>query len=78
MLQLLYNRLTAILCEFGLGYLQRDIDRHTPFLRRMRLDSVKLKDLFPGNKLLVLTRHLVILDYADSLTRDYVQPKCER
>ncbi|OXA57533.1 Nucleoside diphosphate kinase 7 [Folsomia candida] len=56
----------------------KDLDNQRPFLRRMRLDTVKVGELFLGNKLLILSRQLVVLDYGDGLTKEYCEPKCER
>lgn len=39
---------------------------------------MKVGELFLGNKLLILSRQLVVLDYGDGLTKEYCEPKCER
>lgn len=39
------------------------------FLKRSQNQSVKLKDLFPGATVNILSRHLTIADYADEFTR---------
>ncbi len=31
-----------------------------------------------GNKVYVLGRHMVVLDYGDGVTKDYCEPLCER
>ncbi|CAL8127192.1 unnamed protein product [Orchesella dallaii] len=56
----------------------KDLDRQMPFLKRIKLENIKLQDLFVGNKLYILGRHLVILDYGDGITREYCTPLCER
>jgi len=57
---------------------QKDIKMSTTFLKRMKVDGVEQSELFLGNKLLILNRHIVILQYCDEPTREFCQPKEER
>lgn len=72
-----YTCAKLILCTF-IHKLQKDLDRQKLFLHRTKLENIKLCDLFVGNKLYVLGRHMVILDYGDGVTKDYCEPHCER
>ncbi|ODN03301.1 Nucleoside diphosphate kinase 7 [Orchesella cincta] len=56
----------------------KDLDRQLPFLSRIKLENIKLPDLFVGNKLYILGRHMIIVDYGDGTTKDYCTPLCER
>ncbi|KAL1423873.1 hypothetical protein MTO96_020674 [Rhipicephalus appendiculatus] len=48
------------------------------FLRRTECEGCTLRDLFAGNVVAVLSRHLRILGYADAQTAAFLAPKHER
>ena len=47
-----------------------DIRNHRAFLKRTILHNLQIKDLYPGNKILINGRQYDIIDYADNITRD--------
>ena len=46
-----------------------DIKNRRLFLKRSQMDNLKLKDLFIGATINILSRHLNIVDYSDEVTR---------
>nr|XP_037284892.1 nucleoside diphosphate kinase 7-like [Rhipicephalus microplus] len=61
-----------------LSPLGEELKTRRVFLRRTECESCSLRDLFWGNVVAVLSRHLRILGYADAQTAAFLAPKHER
>lgn len=48
------------------------------FLRRLKIPSVRLQDLYIGNVLYIYARQMTIIQYADSCTFQTVEPMTQR
>ncbi|XP_077512780.1 nucleoside diphosphate kinase homolog 7 [Amblyomma americanum] len=55
-----------------------DVKTRRVFLRRTECESCTLRDLYAGNVVAILSRHLRIVGYADTQTAAFLGPKHER
>ncbi|XP_072142681.1 nucleoside diphosphate kinase homolog 7 isoform X1 [Dermacentor andersoni] len=70
--------LSLPLCFFLVSRLQIEVKTRRVFLRRTECEDCSLRDLYAGNVVAVLSRHLRILGYADAQTAAFLGPKHER
>jgi len=57
---------------------QYDLKNNRSFLRRSKVDNVRMCDLFLGSSLNILGRQLTLVDYANDFTRKRLSYKTER
>lgn len=57
---------------------QIDLIRKCRFLKRMKLTTVTPEELYIGNVLNIYSRPMTIIEYGDSCTFQYLDPKTER
>ncbi len=73
---LVYNPiLHKILIKTKLKY---DIKSHRSFLKRSKNDDLKLKDLYVGNMITILSRSMKITEYGDSFTQRSLEKNQEK
>jgi len=58
--------------------MQYDLKNSRSFLRRSKVDNVRMCDLFLGSSLNILGRQLTLVDYANDFTRKRLGYKTER
>ena len=57
---------------------QYDLKNSRSFLRRSKVDNVRICDLFLGSSVNILGRQLTLVDYANDFTRKRLGYKAER
>ncbi|ODM87242.1 Nucleoside diphosphate kinase 7 [Orchesella cincta] len=55
-----------------------DLVNHRRFLRRLKVDTVTLENLIVGNVINIYGREMTVTEYADSCTKQFLEPKQER
>ena len=55
-----------------------DIINHRRFLKKHVVDTVHMDVLIPGNVINIYGRQMTVTEYADSCTKQYLEPKQER
>ncbi|KAK3095701.1 hypothetical protein FSP39_017831 [Pinctada imbricata] len=55
-----------------------DIKNHRMFLKKTKLDNVKVEDLYIGNTVNILSRQMNFVDYGDEFTKNRLTHKTER
>ncbi|MCL4133011.1 UNVERIFIED_CONTAM: hypothetical protein GTU68_005282, partial [Idotea baltica] len=55
-----------------------DIRSKKIFLKRVHIDGIEEKDLYVGNTVVILSRQLKIVDYADEFTRNEISRRRQR
>jgi len=63
---------------FDVAVVQYDVRNSRSFLRRSKVDNVRLCDLFLGSSVNILGRQLTLVDYANDFTRKRLGYKAER
>ena len=70
--------LSVCVSSFSLTTRQYDIKNKRTFLKRCPYDSIQPDMLYLGAKIVVYSRQLTIVDFADTYTRNRLQKKTER
>ena len=59
-------------------FVQYDVKNNRSFLRRSKVDNVRMCDLFLGSSVNILGRQLTLVEYANEFTRKRLGYKTER
>ncbi|KAK4312042.1 hypothetical protein Pmani_016506 [Petrolisthes manimaculis] len=80
-----YDPVSATVKKFHLSFFPRDksvemydLRAQRLFLKRIAVEGVEERDLYPGNTVVVLSRQLKITGYADSFTRESITSRRQR
>ncbi|CAL8141121.1 unnamed protein product [Orchesella dallaii] len=80
-----YDREADLIKKFTLTYYDidksceiSDLINHRRFLRRLKVDTVNLGNLIIGNVINIYGRQMTVTEYADSCTKQYLEPKQEQ
>ncbi|XP_035707296.1 nucleoside diphosphate kinase 7-like [Folsomia candida] len=56
----------------------KDVINNQRFLRRLKLETVTLSQLYLGNVINIYGRQMTLVEYSDSCTRQFLEPRSER
>ncbi|XP_064104955.1 nucleoside diphosphate kinase 7-like isoform X1 [Macrobrachium nipponense] len=80
-----YDPVSATIKKFHLSFFPRDksvemydLRAQRLFLKRFQVEGIDERDLYLGNTIVILSRQLKIIDYADASTRELISARRQR